>query len=254
MFKAIIIDDEKDAIESLELKINQYCHNVEIVGRAQSVVQGINEIESKNPDIVFLDIRMPDGGGFNLLESIKSKNFELIFVTAYDQFAIKAFKYSAVDYLLKPVDINELINAIKNIEERKCSTSEITDKYETLLENLKSDTPKKTAITSIEGIEYIDIDDIIRIEADKCYSNVYTNEKPKITVSKNLSEIEKLLSDNKDFFRIHKSHIVNLTNVSKFTRKIYGGSIKMSDNSIVDVSHRKKTEFLKALKNLNENR
>ncbi len=248
MYKAIIIDDEPDAIDSLEFKIKKFCHNVGIVGSAKNVTEGLREIRDKKPDIVFLDIEMPNENGFDLLDKIKERNFEVIFVTAYNNYAIKAFKYSAIDYLLKPVDIKELIAAVERIEKVRVKGVDSNRRYNILLENLKTDSPSKLAVPQIGHTEYLDQNDILKIDAERCYSIITLLNKQQLTVSQNLSSLTNSLSDNKIFMRIHKSHIVNLNHVKSMKLKKYGGVVEMVDGTQIELSHRKRKEFSDTMK------
>ncbi len=243
MLKAVIIDDEADAVNSIELIINEYCNNIIVVGKAYSASEGKEVIMSKNPDIIFLDIEMPRGNGFDMLEMIPDRNFHVIFITAYNNWAIKAFKYNAIDYILKPIDIDDFIKAVDKIGKSKISNKNIEiDKYKELLSNISSKTLNKIAISTTEGIEYIELKKIIRFEGDGSYSKVFIVDQSYILVSKNLKEFQELLEDN-DFFRTHNSHLINLAFVKKYVMKD-GGHIEMKDNSIVPISRRKKEAFI----------
>ncbi len=246
MLRTIIIDDEIDAIKSIESIIIEYCPDISIVGKACSVIEGIKEIQNKNPDLVFLDIEMPQGNGFNILESIPERNFEVIFITAYNHYAIKAIKFSALDYILKPIDIDELINAVKKVEQSKDIHSKAYNRYNVLFENLKTSSPCKLAVPTTKGMKYIYTKDIIRIEADGSYSNIFLKDGNKLMVSKNLKKFQELLID-KNFFRIHNSNLVNLEHVKEYIR-IDGGYIEMIDNSKVIVSRRRKDDFIDTMK------
>ncbi len=242
MLNAIVIDDEVDAINSIELIINEYCSNVTVVGKADSVATGKELIKQLNPDLIFLDIEMPRGSGFDLLEMFPDRNFDVIFITAYNNWAIKAFKYSAVDYILKPIDIDEFIAAVSKVEKARANNNHSSDKYKILLENLKSSSGcKKIAISTSEGIEYVDIHKIIRFEGEGSYSKIFIEGQSEILVSKNLKEFQELLSKN-NFFRTHNSHLINLEYVRKYILKD-GGYIEMKDSSIVPISRRKKDLF-----------
>jgi two-component system LytT family response regulator len=242
MLRTVIIDDEAKAIKALELIIKEYCLELEVVGTAQTVIDGIKIIQSLKPDLVMLDIQMNHGNGFDVLESIPDRTFDVIFVTAYDHYAIKAIRYSAVDYILKPIDIQEFTEAIERVVKDKSRGEKNTGKYETLFQNLQSSSPSKLAIPISDGIEYIDINEIIRIEAERSYSNVYLIEGRKLLVSRSLSDLQDLL-DNIKFFRTHKSHLINLDHVKKFLRND-GGYVEMADGERVMISRRKKEEFL----------
>lgn len=242
MLRTIIIDDEAKAIKALELIIKEYCLDLDVVGTAQTVIDGIKTIQSLKPDLVMLDIQMNHGNGFDILESIPDRTFDVIFVTAYDHYAIKAIRYSAVDYILKPIDIQEFTEAIERIVKDKDNGENNTGKFETLFQNLQSQSPSKLAIPIFDGIEYIDICEIIRIEAERSYSNVYLIGGRKLLVSRSLSDLQELL-DNVRFFRTHKSHLINLDHVKKFLRND-GGYVEMADGEKVMISRRKKEEFL----------
>ncbi|MFH2096904.1 MAG: LytTR family DNA-binding domain-containing protein [Bacteroidota bacterium] len=243
--KAVIIDDELKAIKSIEYIVKEYCHNIQIVGTAESAEEGIAVIRETNPDIVFLDIEMPKGSGFDMLDRINERNFDVIFVTAYNQYALKAIKFSAVDYILKPIDIYEFITAVNKVVENRKKGVSFDDKYLTLLENLRTKNPSRLAIPTSDGTEYLGIKNIIRLEADRSYTMIFMNDGKRHMVSKSLSEFEDLLSEN-DFFRIHKSHIVNLDHVKKHI-KHDGGYAEMTDGSKIMISRRRKDEFIKAM-------
>ena len=242
MLNAVIIDDEIDAINSIELIINEYCSNISIVGKANSVIEGKDVINNASPDVVFLDIEMPRGSGFDLLEMFPDRDFDIIFITAYNNWAIKAFKYSAIDYILKTIDIDELIAAVKKVEKLRANkSSQNVDRYKVLLENIKSKGCRKIAISTSEGIEYVDINKIIRFEGEGSYSKIFIDGQTEILVSKNLKEFQELLSKN-NFFRTHNSHLINLEYVRKYVLKD-GGYIEMKDASVVPISRRKKDLF-----------
>ena len=250
MIKVVIIDDEQDAINSIELIINEYCSNAEVIGTASSAVEGRTVILAQKPDLVFLDIEMPRGNGFDLLEMLPERNFEIIFITAYNNFAIKAFKYSAIDYILKPIDIDEFIEAVDRAEKRIALYKETQidrnkDKYNLLLENIQTNKPTKIMVPTSEGQTYIEITNINRIEAEGSYSTIFLRSDKKILVSKNLKEFENMLSDN-DFFRPHNSHLINLEYVKKYVLKD-GGYIEMTDKTIVPISRRRKESFIEKM-------
>jgi two-component system, LytTR family, response regulator len=234
---AIIVDDEVDAVKTLRGQIEKHCPDVEIMTEACSVADAITKLEKFVPDILFLDVELSDGTGFDILRGVPNKNFETIFVTAFNQYSIKAFKFSAIDYLLKPVDVDELCNAvsrIRNFRERYPS-SPIRD-YDAFFDNITSSTPKKFTLPTSEGFEYIDIDDVILIKADGSYSELlFINGKRKV-VAKVLKDFQERLNDH-GFFRPHNSYIVNLKHIKKFLRKD-GGCLEMSDGSIVTISKR----------------
>lgn len=241
MYKAVVIDDERDAIEAIKLILHENCPDVEVVGSAQSVKEGQKVIEETNPEVVFLDIEMPGGNGFELLKNIPNRQFNVIFVTAYNQYAIKAFKYSAIDYILKPVDIDDLVNAVNKIKKVQVSQDKVEEKINVLLQNIKSNKPDKIALSTSESIEFVHIDNIIQIQAEGSYSTLKLIDQSQLVVSKNLGEFESLLEDH-TFYRPHQSHLINLTHVKKVTR--YGNEIVMDDGSVAFLSRRKKNQFL----------
>ncbi|MEI7595492.1 MAG: LytTR family DNA-binding domain-containing protein [Bacteroidota bacterium] len=244
MLRAILVDDERDAIESLNSLLMCYCENVEVVSTASSVLEGIKSVLQYKPDLVFLDIDLHNGTGFDILESIPDRKFQIIFVTAYNEHAIKAFRANAIDYLLKPVDIDELIKAVDRADEI-CTNIRISEnKIDGLLSFIRP-LHAKIAIKSNETIEFIDPAEIIKIEADGSYCTIFLIENKKIIVSKNMKEIFDILN-KKIFFRTHHSQIINTQHVSKYCFKD-GGHIEMIDGSIAMLSRRKKDEFLEMM-------
>jgi len=239
MIKAIIIDDEKKSREALFHLLQRYCPNVSVLDEADGCVKGIKVIKKHKPDVVFLDIQMPDGSGFKLLEEVGEINFEIVFTTAFDQYAIKAIKYSALDYLLKPIIPDDLKSAVKKLE-KNADTSHTKTNVNILLENNKSKNNdlKKIVLSTIEGLYVVEVKNIIRCESDGCYTRFILLEGKTIMVSKTLKDIEELLEEF-NFIRPHKSHLINLTHV-KTVNKIDGGTIVMSDASHVPVSRRRR--------------
>lgn len=244
MYKAVIVDDELDAIESVKLLLNENFSNITIAGTAQNVHDAQEIIALVKPDIVFLDIEMPDGTGFDVLEAIPDRKFKVIFITAYNQYAIKAFKYSAVDYILKPIDIDEFVNAVGRLEELNTSNPKAEEKIKVLLENVNGKRPEKIALSTSESIEFVRISDIIQIEAEGSYSTLKFQDQTSLVVSKNLGEFESLLEDH-PFYRPHQSHLINLLHVKKVTR--LGNEIVMEDGSIAFLSRRKKNQFMELM-------
>lgn len=238
MIKAIIIDDEKKAVRALESAINEYCTQVEIVGMAYSALEGIKEIQLKNPDLVFVDIEMPIMSGIELIEQFANRKFEVVFVTAYNQYAVKAFKVCAIDYLLKPLNIMELINAVQKITDKKEKQAE--NPTHIPIEKLKIALSGKLAIPTTNGSEYININEIIRIEADGSYSKVYTTDGKMRLVTKNLKSFEDSL-EGESFFRTHKSHLINIEHIKKYSPVKDGGYIEMIDDSEILVARSVKT-------------
>lgn len=247
MISAIIIDDEENARDIIRMIIEEHSMNIRILGEAGSVLQGAEMIKLHKPDLVFLDIEMPDGTGFNLLSHFQEKDFQVIFITGHSGYAIKAIKVNALDYILKPIQPYELLDAIKKIETKilsgpNQSAGEIT--YASIFRNI-SEKPKKISIKTVESILLIDISEIIRCEADRNYTNIYLSNGKKYISSKTLGEFEDQL-DGYGFVRVHKSHLINSLNLSFFD-KTMGGTLVMKDKSIVPVSSRKKEELIRFL-------
>lgn len=244
MLKAIIIDDEQKGRIALKQKILDYCKTVRVLGEAENGEQGLLLIEKHHPDIIFLDIEMPLMNGFDMLRQVRDKNFHIIFTTAYDQYAITAIKYSAFDYLLKPVDIEELKSAIARISQQSFNQTE--KKLDTLEQNLGSKKIfNKIAVPTMQGLLFFDINTIIQLEAQSNYTILYFSNHPKLTASKTLKEFEELLPEE-IFFRTHHSHIINLSYIKRYL-KGDGGQIEMQNGNYVDVARRKKDEFLKVI-------
>lgn len=248
MLRTIIVDDESDAVKFIESIIAEYCPNIEIVGTANSAREGVKLINEKEPDLVFLDVEMPHGSGFDLLSNFPQKNFDVIFITAFNHYAIKAIKFSAVDYILKPININEFVEAVKKVEAARQKNKTSNFSLDALLENLRSSLPSRLAIPTSDGMEYLNTNEIIRVEADRSYSWFFLTENRKYLVSRNLKEYQELLSD-RNFFRTHNSHLINLEFVKKYIRQ-EGGYVLMTNGSNVPISRSKKELFLKQMARL----
>ncbi|MBL7138436.1 MAG: response regulator transcription factor [Bacteroidales bacterium] len=243
MYKAIIIDDEKKGRSVIAGLLHRlYRDEIQIVAEADSVETAFIKIKKHHPDVLFLDIQLPDGTGFDLLEKVPQIDFFIIFITAYEQYAIKAFKFSALDFLLKPIDEDELIHAIEKLKKEHQSKT-FRDKLDVLLKNRNG--YEKIALPSQDGIRFVRIRDIVRCESDSNYTRFYLIQHEKILVTRTLKEYEELLCSEK-FFRIHQSHLINLAYVEKY-KKGEGGTVIMEDGSEVEVSRRKKEQFLQVL-------
>jgi len=243
MLSALIIDDEPKGRLSLKQKLNIYCGDVSLIGEAKNGEEGLQLIEKLRPDIVFLDIEMPKMGGFEMLLKVQEHNFHLIFTTAYDHYAIKAIRFAAFDYLLKPINIEELqgvIERIKNHPNLPNTPTRIKELSFNLVNRFN-----KIAISSTNGISFYKIEDIIYIEAKSNYTVFSFLGSPKLMVSKTLKDFEELLPPDL-FFRPHHSFIINLQYIKRY-RKGDGGQIEMQDGKIVSVSRRKKEEFVKIM-------
>ena len=240
--RVVIVDDESGARASLRRLIENEFPSVEVVGEAEGVNSAKKLIDEVNPELAFLDVQMQDGTGFDLLKLIDLSNIQVVFVSAYDHFAITAIKFSAVDYLLKPVEKQDLESTLERIEKHK-SDSELKKKIDLLLNNVNR--IDKIALPSLSGIEFVKLSDIVRCESDNNYTNFFLLDGGKIVVSKTLKEFEDML-ESKGFFRTHKSHIINLNYLKKYI-KGEGGSVIMEDGSEVLVSRRRKEDFMNVL-------
>ncbi|PQJ12078.1 DNA-binding response regulator [Flavipsychrobacter stenotrophus] len=245
MIKVVIIDDEKSAVTSIELSLKEYCHGVEVVGKAYTAADGISQIEAHKPDLVFLDIEMPHMTGIELLEHMGDRSFEVIFVTAYNEYAVKAFKLNAIDYLLKPVSIPELIKAVNKVREKTHTEGSTDDKIKRLRETLSG----KIGIPFSTGTEFVKITDIIRIEAEGSYSKVITNDGKTRLISRSLKEMQTALHDER-FFRTHKSHLINIEYIKKYSPLKDGGDVEMADGAHIEIARACKQEFALLLNNI----
>jgi len=243
---AILIDDESSSRNSLRQKLVTHCPDITIVAECESGEDGIKAIQSHNPNIVFLDVEMPRMNGFVMLQQLEQRSFELIFTTAYDHYAISAIRFSALDYLVKPIEIKTLKEAVDRARE-KIQTDLPNQRIETLLHNLidEKNVHNRIAIPSLEGLQFIEITDIIYLEAESNYSFIYLQNATRITVSKTLKDFEELLPSH-TFVRIHHSYIINKNHVRKYL-KGEGGQVLMSNGKLLDVARRKKEDFMKAI-------
>jgi two-component system LytT family response regulator len=245
MITAIIVEDEPKGRLALRQKLSAYCSNVLVVAEAANGKEALVLIQQHQPQLVFLDIEMPVMNGFEMLNAIKEKNFHVIFTTAYDQYAIKAIKYAAFDYLLKPVDIEELRIAVAKIEtiENKNLVKQVELMQQNMQQSKKSFT--KLAIPALDGLHFFEVNSIVHLEAHSNYTVIHFSNHPKITASKTMKEFEELLPAG-IFFRLHHSHIINLQFIKKYI-KGDGGQVELENGTFVDVSRRKKEEFLKSI-------
>jgi two-component system LytT family response regulator len=241
MIKAIIIDDEQNCVEMLEWLLKTYCPIVTVVAMCNSGEQGIEAIMKHRPDVVFLDIEMPRMNGFDMLEKFEHLFFEVVFTTAYNKFAIKAFRYSALNYLLKPVDPDDLQTTIKRLEEKKSALEK--EQLRLLLENMKNLNPtaQRIALSTGDGLIFVNTADIMYCQAESNYTNVVMSNRNKVLVAKTLKDIDETLS-GKDFFRVHNSYLINMNQIKKFVRGD-GGYILMNDDTQITIARSKKEEF-----------
>lgn len=246
MIRTILVDDETDSIRVLQRLLNAYCPEVEVIGTADGVETALNVIQMARPDLVFLDIEMTHGNAFDLLNQLQPITFQIIFVTAFDNYAIRAFKYSALDYLLKPVDIDDLREAVKRAA-TKVQGKNFLDQMETLLYNMETFqlSQQKMAVPTLTGLVFIPIKDILRFEANGSYTTIYLTSKEEIIATRNIKEYEDLLPAA-IFCRVHNSHIINLHKIQKY-HKGRGGYVIMEDGSNIEVASRRREEFLRRL-------
>jgi two-component system LytT family response regulator len=241
---ALIIDDEEDARVNLRVLMETFCPEVQIVGEADSMVSGYRLLKSTPTDILFLDIQMQDGTGFDLLDKIANPKFKLIFTTAFDDFALKAFRYSAVDYLLKPIDPDDLIRVVERLQsEQVQSTSK--GQLNQLSQSIQSQTFEKIALPSGEGLVFLNLTEIINLESEGNYTTFFTTNQGKVVISQTLKEFEKVLPKDQ-FFRTHQSHLINVRFVKKFLKED-GGYALLENGKKIPVSRRKKDDFLTML-------
>lgn len=248
-FKAIIIDDETGPRESLDQLLEKHCRNISVIAKADSVESAYESITQLNPDLVFLDIEMQTGNAFDLLEKFDRIDFAIIFTTAFNHYAINAIRFSAIDYLLKPVDADDLKAAVSRFEMKKHDEAALNHKFQTLLNNIQPDSrSKKIGIPDGDSLVFIDIKDLIRCHSDGSYTSFFLTSGKKIMASKPIGEYEELLQEER-FFRIHRSFLINLDHIKKYV-KGDGGYVVMSDGAEVEVSRRKKNDFIAMLSNL----
>lgn len=234
MLRTLIIDDEPPVRNTILGLLNKICPQVNVVGEANSVKTGIRAIQEKSPDLVLLDIKMDDGTGFDLLNQIRNINFKIIFITAYEEYAIQAFGFSAIDYILKPINPEKLADAVKRAEQMKQQV--FNTQLGALKENLGNPEKqnKKIILKNMESIFLLNVDDIIHCESDGSYTVFEIKDNQKIVVSKVLKEYDKLLSGS-GFLRIHRSHLINLKHIKRFD-KLDGGNVVMSNGNLISVS------------------
>ncbi len=247
--RTVIIDDEPNARQVVKNILEQYCSSVEVVGEADNVANGVKLINDKTPDLVLLDIRMPDGTGFNVLKRVNKLDFHFIFITAHEEYAIRAIKQSALDYIVKPINTNELIASIEKAELSKPKERELEESIEALSHN-QSGVPaeKRLVLNTQDSIYVVKVDDIISCMADKNYTEVNILNNKKLVISKTLKDVEEMLNGC-GFFRSHQSHLINMKYISHYEKGL-GGTIIMQDLSRIPVSSRKKDTFIQLMSRL----
>lgn len=241
----VIIEDEKHSRELLKKLLEDFCEDITILGMASSVQEAISLLSNKKPDLVFLDIELQPGTGFDILDQLDSIDFEIVFTTAFEQYAIKAIKMSSLDYLLKPIDFIELQKAVKKAKQKKRNTN-YNLQVSSLLENIRQDEKKKICLATSEGYEFIDIKKIIYCKADGAYTHFILDNNETLFVSKHLKEYENIL-ESPSFLRVHNSYLINLRKVKKYV-KGDGGYILMINDDHLTISSRKKEIFMNAMK------
>ncbi len=252
MLKVAIIDDEENSRDALKGKLDLFCPEVEVCAEAETVKEGIEAITDHKPDAVFLDIKLAGESGFDILEEIKQLEDvhpEIIFITAHDEFAIKAIKFSALDYLMKPIDPEELVKAVRKAEEEK-GLPKKSGNFNVLVENIRqaSDSPKKIVIPTSEGMHVIKLSSIIRLESSSNYTTFHLSDNKSLLASKTLKEFDGMLTDY-NFHRVHKSHLVNMNYLKRYVQTD-GGYLVLEDGSKIPVANRKKEHLISTLKNL----
>jgi two-component system LytT family response regulator len=245
MLKAIIVDDEAKARRILETFLIEYCPQIQILALAQDVPQAVKAIQKLKPDVVFLDIEMPGYNGFQLLEFFEEIDFEIIFTTAYSEFALRAFQVSAIDYLLKPIQIDQLTAAVQKLEKIQ-GNSFIRERMETLQKNLEEYKLKKIVIPLSEGSLFVELNDIIFLKAEGSYANIFFKDGNKVIVSKNLKDYEDQLTLEEGFFRTHRSFLINTKYIIHVSSD--GSEATMVNQSIINISRDRKQEFANFLK------
>ncbi|HEX5653509.1 MAG TPA: LytTR family DNA-binding domain-containing protein [Chitinophagaceae bacterium] len=243
MIRCVLIDDESNSLEMMEWLLKTYCPQVQIEAMCNAAGMGIEAIQKYKPDVIFLDIEMPHMNGFDMLEQFDKLFFDVVFCTAYDQFAIKAFKYSALNYLLKPVDPEDLKETIRRIEEKKTTPSR--EQLDLLFQSIRQaarPTIQRIALTTGDGMIFVPTQDILYCQAESNYTSVVLRDGKKILVSKVLKEIDETLS-GPDFYRIHHSYLINLNHIKKYVRGD-GGYVIMDNDVTVSISRSRRQEFM----------
>lgn len=243
--RAVIVEDEKRSREILKNFLEEFCTGVKVVGLAGNVDDAVLEIKTNDPDVIFLDIELQTGTGFDVLEKVNNVDFEVIFTTAFDQYAIQAVKYSSLDYLLKPIDIEELQDAVEKARAKKDKDT-YKQQLENLMQNLKQEKSslRKICLATNDGFEFVCVEDILYCKAEGSYTLFIVKSSDSLLVSKHLKEYENLLEDG--FMRVHQSFLVNLKKVKKYV-KSDGGYIVMDNGDIVSVSRARKDDFIRAM-------
>lgn len=245
--RAVIVEDEQKARRILQTLLLEHCTGIEVVGMAEDVPNGVKTIISTKPDIVFLDIELPGFNGFELADFFEKIDFEIVFTTAYSEYAIKAFQMSALDYLLKPIQISQLQQTIEKAREKKGIL--MNEKMAVFKANLGGGFAKKVALPIAEGYLFVDLNEIIYLEADNSYTTVFLVEDKKVLVSKSLKEFVEIISSD-EFFKPHRSYYVNANHIRQYNRQD-SGSLIMDNGDVIYIARDKKSEFLEFMQNRN---
>jgi two-component system, LytTR family, response regulator len=246
MIRTVLIDDETDSVRVLQKLLDKYCPQVEVVGTAEGVETALAVIQATRPDLLFLDIEMTQGNAFDLLNQLRPLTFQVIFVTAFDNYAIRAFKYSAVDCLLKPVDIDELAGAVERVVQRS-QQKNIINQMQVFLDNMGtfSLTQQKMAVPTVDGLIFINLKEVVRLEAKSSYTQIILENGNVVTATRTIKDYEDILPEAL-FCRIHNSHIINLFKIEKYN-KGRGGYVTLEDGTTIEVASRRRQEFLRRL-------
>lgn len=246
MIKAILIDDEAKARRILEALLKEYCTDVEIVATAADVPSGVIAINQHKPDVLFLDVEMPGYTGFQLLDFFRDIDFDIVFTTAHSDYAVQAFRVSAIDFLLKPIQISELIAAVDKVRAKQGHNKE---RLTVLKENFKDNTVKKLALPVAEGLIFADTDTLTHLEADGAYTHFHFEDGKKVVVSKKIKEFEEALTQQSSFFRTHRSFIVNLKKIKQYVKQ-EGGYVLLENDIQVPLARERKDEFLQVIERM----
>ena len=239
MIRTVLVDDETDSIRVLQKLLEKYCPQVAVVGTAEGVETALAVIQGTRPDLLFLDIEMMQGNAFDLLNQLRPLTFQVIFVTAFDNYAIRAFKYSAVDYLLKPVDIDELVSAVDRVAKRS-QQKNIVDQMQVFLDNMGTFNlaTQKMAVPTVDGLIFINLKEVVRLEAKSSYTQILMENGEVVMATRTIKDYEDILPEGL-FCRIHNSHIINLQKIEKYN-KGRGGYVTLEDGSTIEVASRKR--------------
>ncbi|MBP6730902.1 MAG: response regulator transcription factor [Chitinophagales bacterium] len=246
MIKAVIIDDEAKARRIMEALLKEYCPDVEVVAIAEDVPSGVIAINQHKPDVLFLDVEMPGYTGFQLLDFFREIDFEIVFTTAHSDYAVQAFRVSAIDFLLKPIQISEMIAAVEKVKEKRGNNKE---RISVLKENFKDNSIKKLALPVAEGLVFADTEALSHLEADGAYTHFIFSDGKKIIVSKKIKEFEEALTQQNSFFRTHRSFIVNLKKIKQYVKQ-EGGYVLLENDVQIPLARDRKDDFLKVIEQM----